>query len=182
MRRPLVAGVAALLACRAGPSRSAGPGPETGQLDLTWSDTAGKPVRFLAPATARWCGSDSLLEIMGARGDTAIGIVLLTGDSSAAGLGTGPYAVMPARVFIPWRPRAIAALRVAGSKAIYQFESVNGQVAVTGSDRDGVSGQVDLRLTASEGIDSLRVTGSFRKVRSVVAPPPCGRIDRPRGG
>jgi len=164
-----------------GPAPDSGP-PATGQLDLTWADSAGKPVRFVAPATGRWCASDSLLEIMGARRDTAVGILLLSSDTSPSGLGVGPYAVMPAKVFIPWRPRAVAAVRMAGTNAILQFESVNGQVTVTGAGPEGVSGRVELRLNASEGIDSLRVTGTFQRVRSVVASPPCGRVDKPAGG
>lgn len=176
-------GTLALLACRSGGGSVApGSAPDIGQLDLTWADSGGKPVRFTVPASARWCASDSLLEIMGARRDTAIGIVLLTGDTSAAGLGTGPYAVMPAKVFIPWRPRAVAGLRMADARAIHQYESVSGQVAVTGSGPEGASGTVDLRLIASAGLDSLTVTGSFQKVRTVPASPPCGRVDKPFGG
>jgi hypothetical protein len=152
--------------------------PATGRFEVTWTDSAG-PVHFAVPATAAFCARDSLVEILGSRNDSAIGIVLLTGDSTIAGLGPGAFSVMPAKVFIPWRPRAIAALRMTGVDVIRQFESTGGQVDLTAAGDSTLSGRVDLRLIASPGTDSLRVTGEFRAVRIRRAPFPCGRADKP---
>jgi len=147
-------------------------------MDVTWRDSAG-PVRFSVPARARWCARDSLLEIMGSRNDSALGVVLLAGDSSLTGLGSGAFSVMPAKVFIPWRPRAIAALRMTGVETIAQYESTTGEVVLTAAADSTLSGRVDLHLMASAGTDSLRITGEFRGVRVTRAPLPCGRADKP---
>ena len=152
--------------------------PVPGRLELSWKDSAG-PVRFAVPATGSWCARDSLVEILGSRNDSAIGIVLLAGDSSLSGLGTGPVSVMPAKVFIPWRPRAIAALRMTGVDVIRQYESTSGQVELTAARDSTLSGRVDLHLVASAGTDSLRITGEFRTVRITRAQLPCGRADKP---
>jgi hypothetical protein len=166
------------VACSKGARVATQHAPVPGRLELSWNDSAG-PVRFAVPAAGSWCARDSLVEILGSRNDSAIGIVLLAGDSSFTGLGTGPFAVMPAKVFIPWRPRAIAALRMTGVDAIRQYESTSGQVDVTATGDSTLSGRVDLHLVASAGTDSLRITGEFRMVRITRAQLPCGRADKP---
>jgi hypothetical protein len=164
-------------ACRAGggPTQDA---PGSGRFDLTWNDSTG-PVHFAVPAAGSFCARDSLVEILGSRNDSAIGIVLLTGDSTLSGLGPGTLSVMPAKVFIPWRPRAIAALRMTGVSAIEQFESSTGQVELTAAADSSLSGRVDLHMVASSGPDTLRITGEFQGIRITRAPFPCGRADKP---
>jgi hypothetical protein len=147
-------------------------------MDVTWTDKAG-PVRFSVPATGSWCARDSLVEILGSRNDTAIGVVLLAGDSALTGLTLGSFSVMPAKVFIPWRPRAIAGLRMTGDSVIAQFESSTGRVDLTANSDSSLYGRVDLHMVASVGTDSIRITGEFRAVRIGRAPVPCGRADKP---
>src|SRR3990172_6747346 len=113
------------------------------------------------------CGGDSLLEIMAARNDTAVGLLLLATDSGGSGLGVGSYAVMPAKVFIPWRPRSVAALRLVEVAAVRQYESGSGQVTVTDADSTNISGTLELRLVAVGEVDSLHVTGGFHRLRIV---------------
>jgi hypothetical protein len=156
-------------------------GSRTGQFEVSWTDSAG-PALFAVPASGRFCAKDSLVELLGSRNDSAIGVVLLMGDSTISGLGPGSFSVMPARIFIPWRPRAIAALRMTGVDVIRQYESTAGQVTLTAASDSGLSGRVDLHLVASAGTDSLRVTGEFRKVRIARASFPCGRADKPAAG
>ncbi len=165
------------LACRSGPAPDGTQTGGRGRIEATWTDSAGT-TRFAVPAVGRWCVSDSLLEITAARRDSAIGIVLLAGDSSLARLAAGTYSVMPANVFIPWRPRALAALQLAGTEAVRQYQSGTGQVEVTGVGPEGISGRFELRLVASPGTDSVIVTGEFHRVTGIAAPPPCGRMDK----
>jgi hypothetical protein len=169
------------VACRSGGAPATGSGAPTGTFELAWSDSTGR-AHLTFPANGRWCAADSLLEIMASRRDSALGLVLLAGDSSLAGLGTGTYSAMPAKVFIPWRPRAIAALRLAGTESVAQYESTRGQVTLTRAGPDGLAGQVDLYLVASAGTDSLHLTGSFQGIRPVPVGRPCGRLDKPPPG
>lgn len=166
-------------ACRSGGGQIATQeGRVTGRLELNWRDSTG-PVRFAVPATGSWCARDSLVEILGSRNDSAVGIVLLAGDSSLGGLGPTTFSVMPVKVFIPWRPRALAALRMTGVSVIEQFESSTGQVDLTAVADSSLSGRVDLHMMASAGTDSLRITGTFHAVRITRARFPCGRADKP---
>ena len=166
-------------ACQPGGGRVATQdAPGAGRMDVSWTDKAG-PVHFSVPASGSWCARDSLVEILGSRNDSAIGVVLLAGDSTLTGLAAGTFSVMPAKVFIPWRPRAIAALRMTGDSVIAQYESVTGQVNLTATGDSSLSGRVDLHMVASVGTDSIRITGEFRAVRIGRAPFPCGRVDKP---
>jgi hypothetical protein len=169
------------IACQAdreAPSDVEGP---SGLLELGWSDSTG-PIRLSLPARGRWCATDSLLEISGARNDTALGIVLLGTDSGVSGLGIGPYSVVTGRVFIPWRPRALAAFRFAGINTITQYESATGEVTLTDTGTAGLAGRFDLGLLTTGGSDSLRVRGDFRAILVTPAPRPCGRVDKPPPG
>lgn len=166
-------------ACGTGGARVATQDASTGgHMDVTWTDKTG-PVHFSVPASGTMCARDSLVEILGARNDTAIGVVLLAGDSALTGLTLGSFSVMPAKVFIPWRPRAIAALRMTGDSVIAQFESSTGRVDLTANSDSSLYGRVDLHMVATAGTDSLRITGEFRAVRIGRAPFPCGRADKP---
>jgi hypothetical protein len=180
MRRGLVLGLL-VLGCRPGGPRATEAGSPAGILEIAWRDST-RAVRLAFPARARWCAADSLLEIVGTRQDSAVGLVLLGGDSALAGLGEGVYSVMPGKFFLPWRPRALAALRLAGSDAVTQYESSHGQVTVTRAGPDGLAGRMDLVLLASVGTDSLHLTGSFSGIRGQPAAGPCGRLDKPPPG
>jgi len=155
----------------------------SGLIEVEWTDSAGRgAVRFAVPATARWCAADSMLEIVGSRHDTAIGVVLLARDSAISGLGSDTlYPAAPARAFIPWRPRALAGLVLAEAMSVRTYESGLGEVRL-GARAAPFSGTFDLRLAAANGPDSLRVTGRFRGLRVVPAPPNCVRVDKPPTG
>jgi len=155
------------------------PAEPTGRIEVAWIDSAG-PTRFAVRADAAWCAADSLFEIIATRHDTAFGLILLAADS-ARGLGPASYAVMPAKTFIPWRPRSIAGLRLVEAVVIKSFESGSGEVRITEGGPDGLSGTLDVRLVSSNGPDSLHVTGSFADLAIVPARLPCRRLDKPAG-
>ena len=127
-----------LLVALAAGCGTGGPGPNTqetaGRVEVEWVrlGASTEPVRFGGPAQARWCAGDSLLTVTAVRNDSAIGFLLLATDSSLSGLGSGPYSVMPSRMFTPWRPRAVAALRLVEVVAVRNYESGTGQVEVNG--------------------------------------------------
>ena len=170
-----------LAACSSTGGQAAGE-ETSGRIELGWSEGP-RPVRFATGAIARWCAADSLLEITGTRNDTAVGLVLLSSAATPSGLGPGSYSVMPAGVFIPWRPRAIAALRLAAATTVRSYQSESGQVSLTtgggSAGPAGLSGTLDLLVKATSGSDSLHLTGSFRGLKIVSATSPCTRLDKP---
>ena len=140
-------------------------------VQWTGSDTG----RFSATAEARWCARDTLLEVVAARNDTAIGLSLIAQDS----LRTGGYPVLPTDSHTPWRPQAGAAIRWLDSTDLRHFGGARGQVTVTGGGSRRASGTLDLTLRASSGQDSLHLTGSFSGVAIAPASPLCGRANKP---
>jgi hypothetical protein len=150
--------------------------PAEGGIHVTW--TGSSAGDFAAPATARWCAADTLLEIVAVRGDTAIGLSLLPKDS----LGPGIYSIYQAKVFFPFRPQAHAAVRWLGQLDLKGFEAIEGQVTVTEGGSQRVSGTLDVRFRLAAGIDSIQVTGGFDRLTVVPAAGSCGRANRPGGG
>ena len=145
----------------------------SGVMSLRWtgSDTG----RFSAAADARWCARDTLVEIVAARNDTAIGFSLIAVDS----LRTGGYPVYHSGVYAPWRPQAGAAMRWLDSTDLRHFGGARGQLTVTEGGSRRVSGTLEVGLTASPGRDSLHLTGSFTAVPITPANPACGRANKP---
>jgi hypothetical protein len=150
-------------------------GRTVGQLTAEWKDSAGRVVRWSAPAEARWCARDTLLEITALRNDSGIGLALFAGDS----LRAEGYPVFQSGMFAPWRPQATAAVRWLTANTLKGFESGSGQVVITRGGSRRASGTFDVRAKLAGGADSLRLTGGFAELAIEPAPPLCGRANKP---
>lgn len=160
-----------VLACRpAGGERRT----DGGELEASWTDSAGT-AHWLAPAEANWCARDSMLEILAARNDSAVGIALYARDS----LRAEGYPVFLAGMYAPWRPQATAALRLLTPNEIRGFGSSWGQVILSEAAGGYVSGSFDLHLKRPTAPDSVQVTGRFTRVLIRPASPSCGRANKP---
>lgn len=160
-----------ILACRAAGGSS---GAGEGELEVSWSDAAAT-AQLIAPAEARWCARDSMLELLAVRNDSALGIALYPRDS----LRAESYPLFLAGVFAPWRPQATAAMRLMLSNELRTYGSRWGQVQLTESAPGTVSGTFDLHLKRATAADSLHVTGQFTRVAVRPAGLSCGRADKP---
>ena len=168
--------LALLMAC----GTSAGPaeGDQVeGLLTVRW--TGSYEGSFTAPATGRWCQTDSLVEILAARADTGIGLVLLGQDSVRA----GQYPVFPTRVFLPTRPQARAVARWLGKSQVLGFEGKGGQLTLTEAG-ERLTGRVEASLGLFQGgaADTLSMVGEFTRIPVSTATPPCGRLLKPAAG
>lgn len=141
---------------------------------MAW--TGSHAGRFRAPATARWCAGDSVLEVVAARGDTAVGFAVWAADTSPA---TAVYPIVaPAigsRVDAPRRRQASAAVRWFGGTLIYGFEATSGTVEITEAGRGRVTGSLDAGLRLAAGGDTLSLRATFRGLAVTPATEPCGR-------
>jgi hypothetical protein len=174
MSRSCVLGILTLVvAC----GSSAGPAeghPVEGLLTVRWTGTY--EGSFTAPAFGRWCPSDSLIEIIAARADTGVGLVLLGQDS----VREGQYPVVPSRVFVPSRPRANASVRWLGRDQVLGFVGQGGQLSLTETG-DGLTGRVEasLKLYQETATDTIKMVGEFTRIPVSAAAPPCGRLLKP---
>ncbi|HEV8197212.1 MAG TPA: hypothetical protein VGP87_11265 [Gemmatimonadales bacterium] len=173
MRAALILAVTIAIACggRSGaPARS-----RPGTIAMTW--TGKSRGSFMAPATARWCPADTLLEILAVRSDTAVGLALLARDS----LRAERYVVNESRNFTPGRPQANVALRMLGDITLLGYDAMAGEVLVTQSGAM-VSGSLEVRLRPVSGSDTLRMQGAFQRIPVSTAQGACGRANKPGGG
>jgi hypothetical protein len=142
---------------------------------VSWTGTL--HGRFSAPATARWCAADTLLEVIASGSDTSFGIALMARDSVRAEL----YVVNSTQAFTPGRPQATLGLRMLGESTLLGFDGMGGQVGVTRVGRL-VSGTIDVRMRRTGSSDSLRMRGSFDRLSVTPAAGLCGRANKPGGG
>jgi len=152
-----------------------------GELTARWTgfpigdSTAADSGAFTAAATARWCPTDSLLEVLAVRNDTAVGLAIIAQDS----IRPGSYSVFQARIFTPFRPQATAALRLFDGRTLRNYESSSGQLTVTEGGSVRVSGTFDLRLHLMVATDSLQVAGRFSRLAIRPNVERCGRVNKP---
>lgn len=172
MHRVLVAAILLLIA----PSCRPGPPEGDGTLDVSW--TGPSTGRFVARAEGRWCVSDTLLEVLAVRNDTAAGIALIAQDSA----GAARYPVNEVRTWTPGRPQANVGLRLLSPLEIKSYDGMSGTVIVTSGDSRAVSGTLDVRIRPMTGTDTLHLVGRFTRIPIVPAAPPCGRANRPGQG
>lgn len=133
---------------------------------------------FRAPASARWCARDTLLELFAIRNDTAVGFALLPKDSLTAGV----YSIFSAETFIAFRPQATAAMRWLDQVELKGFEGAGGLVTLSEAGASGVSGSFEVSFRRSGTPDTLALTGSFVRVPVSPAIEACGRANRPGAG
>ena len=167
----LIAITCLLPGCR--PPRAPSSGPTAGSLSVAWTGTfAG---RFSAPAEARWCPGDTLVEISVVRHDTAVGLTIAPGATVRA----GAYPVYPASGFVAVRPQAGAALRWLAEVTVLPFEAERGMVTVTEGGTRRISARVDARLKRADAADTVPLTGGFLHLELKPATGPCGRANKP---
>lgn len=164
-------GVLALNACKA---RGTG-APGDGDIAIQW--TGASHAAFRAPATARWCEAERILEIIATRNDTAVGVMVEVADS----LRAAPYPVMPPRPAPTQRPNAGVALRWLAEFDLRGYEGQSGEVTLTSGGIRSTSGRFTALLKAQAGNDTVRMTGSFSRLGVATARPPCGRANRAGG-
>ena len=172
MRRFVSLLVVALLACRPGADAP----PAAGEMAAHWTGSA--TGAFRAPAGARWCVRDTLLELFAIRNDTAVGFALLPKDSLTAGV----YSIFSAETFIAFRPQATAAARWLDQVELKGFEGASGVVTVSDAGASGMSGTFEVSFRRSGAPDTLSLKGSFLRVPVGRAIEACGRANRPAGG
>lgn len=145
-----------------------------GTVSVNW--VASRTGSFAARPEVSWCVTDSMLEILAMRGDTAFGLTLFAGDT----IRPGQFPIVSGAVTSDWRPLAFGALRLASDSANVGFEATAGNVQVTRADSGVVSGTVDARFKRADGPDTLRLTGAFTDLVVRPAEGQCGRIFKPR--
>ncbi len=173
MRNVLILSVAVGTACTGSTGTSAR--PRAGTISVEW--TGRLRGSFSAPATARWCAADTLLEVIAVRGDTAVGLTLVASDSVRAEV----YAVNQAENFTPGRPQAGIALRMLGEVNLLGFDGMGGKVIVTAGGAS-VSGTLDARLRPVSSSDTLQLKGWFEQIPVAPATGVCGRANKPGSG
>ena len=171
MRPPWITLLIATLAC----GKPAEPAEPTAIVSVQWDGIMKGELR--AQGEARWCASDSLLEVVAIDGHVGFGFSLLVPDSVRA----TAYPVVAATVKANWRPLGLAGLRWASDTALKGYEATGGNIVVTAVDSTGVTGTLDLRLKLSDGLDTLRLGGDFSRLRVEPAAPICGRMSKRRG-
>ncbi|HET9275943.1 MAG TPA: hypothetical protein VFN96_07730 [Gemmatimonadales bacterium] len=170
----LLTAALALAGCRSN-AASAEAALEPGRVRIEWSgSTSG---RFAAPAVARWCATDTLVEILAMRADTGVGLILLVRDSVEA----GDYPVAAARSFSSRRPGASVAVRWLDTSSVRGYEGVRGRVALTAG--GALAGTFEALLRANAGLagDTLAVRGELSGITLSTADSLCGRWNRPGG-
>lgn len=155
---------------------SAAARPDAGEVTVQWS--GGTSGSMTASATARWCASDTLLEVLAVRGDTAVGMALIALDSARA----MDYPVTQTREFTPARPQARVALRLLKQFELEGYDAVSGRVTLTQGGARMVSGTLEVGLVPVVGTDTLRLTGTFERIPVTTAVGTCGRANKPAAG
>ena len=133
---------------------------------------------FTAPASARWCPADSLLEVIASRADTSAGLAIIARDTLRAEV----YGVNETQNYTPGRPQASVSLRMLGDMALLGYDGMGGQVTVSHADGRIVSGSLDVKLRPVSGGDTLQLRGSFSQVPVTRATGVCGRANKPAAG
>jgi hypothetical protein len=141
----------------------------TGLLEVQW--TGADSGRLEVPAHARWCDSDSALEIAGIQADSGAALALFPSDS----LRPGVYPVgVPTGVSA--RPGARVALRRFGENLILGYYSMSGTVTLDSA--APLHGSLQATLVGVNTGDQIVVTGRFRNVEIEPGEVTCGT---PRG-
>ena len=164
----------ALAGCRSN-AASAEAAEEPGRVRIEWSgSTSGG---FSVPAVARWCATDTLVEILAMRADTGVGLILLVRDSVEA----GDYPVAAARSFSSRRPGASLAMRWLDTNSVRGYEAVRGRVALTSDDPLAGTFETVLRANGGPLGDTLALRGELSGITLSTADSLCGRWNRPGG-
>lgn len=139
-------------------------GAQRAELTAEWvgADTGGINV---SPKVT-WCASDTLLTVLGMKGDGGLGLAILT----TAGPDPGTYPVRdPSTDTTRIRPGAYLAARWVGDKAVPAYQGDSGSVTLT-NEATGLSGTFSARLRGVNTTDTIRMTGHFGGTRPGACP------------
>jgi hypothetical protein len=164
-----------LLGCRKAAQPTGPTEDQAGVVSVEWNGF----VRgsFAATASGSWCARDSLLEVLAVRGDSGFGFALAVTDS----VRVGKHPATAPSVVVDWRPLAVAGLRWATDTAVRGYEAQSGTIEVTDVSGGRVTGTIDLRLKQIDTIDTIRLSGSFKRIAVAPSRGSCGRVQRPGG-
>jgi hypothetical protein len=132
------------------------PGP---RLEVRW--TGGEAATFRAPATADWCDSLNLLEILAMSGDTGIAIAIYPRE----GIATGSYPVRPAATADSLPPSSAIGLRWFTQTSVRGFQGDSGVLSLTREADGTLSGRFKAAAHPVTGKGPLTLTGSFDGLR-----------------
>lgn len=134
---------------------------DRGDLEIEWRSPDRQGGIVLA-AEATLCRETGLVEVLGVKGDTGLGLVLFPVDSSR--VAPGRYPVFHAgQVVEEPRPGANVALRWFDRINLEAHEGVGGEVVIESGDAM-LSGSLEVETEGLERTDSIRVSGRFRRV------------------
>ncbi|HUR93811.1 MAG TPA: hypothetical protein VMY76_04480 [Gemmatimonadales bacterium] len=165
---------AAAIAVAAAACRQGGLARAESRLEVQW--TGADTSRFSASATADWCDSLNLLEILAVAGDTGIGIALYPRDSLASGL----YPIQPPDAADSVPPSAAIGLRWFSETSVQGYQADSGQVSMTRTAGGALSGRFTATARAITGKGRLRLTGSFEDLRQRPATRGCSTARTPQ--
>ena len=140
------------LACRGGESEA------PGRIEVAW--TGADTGRLEAPAVARWCSNDTLLEIVAEVGDSGVAVTLFPPDTVKSGV----YPVGKPTSSRS-RPSARLGLRWFGETLIEGYHSLSGVVTVDSG--GAIDGTIDATLLSVTDGGQLNLAGTFRDLRVV---------------
>jgi hypothetical protein len=174
--KPSVVGLGLL--CALGLAAGCGSGksgkPTGPRLEARW--TGADTAAFGAPATAAWCDSLNLLEILAIAGDTGIEIALYPSD----GVAPGAYPIRPPAAADSLPPSAAVGLRWFAQTSVQGFQGDSGQVSLTRAPDGALSGRFRATARAISGNGRLTITGSFDDLRQRPATSGCSTAPPPR--
>jgi hypothetical protein len=147
--------------------------PTGARLEARW--TGADTAAFGAPATAEWCDSLNLLEILAIAGDTGIEIALYPRD----GVAPGAYPVRPPAAADSLTPSAAVGLRWFAQTSVQGFQGDSGQVSLTRAPDGTLSGRFRATARAISGKGRLTITGSFADLRQRPATSGCSTVPPP---
>lgn len=139
------------VACRRAPAE----GKDGPFLEAKWSGAdSGK---IAAPATAEWCDSLHLLQVLALRGDTGIALALYP----KSGFGAGTYAVLPPAKADSSPPAASVALRWFAETSIRGFQGDSGSIDVKESTPGVFVGVIEAHGHSVTDGGKLTIRGTF---------------------
>lgn len=144
-----------------------GGGPRSGELRVEWLGR--RTASATLPGKVTWCPATRLALVEAVSSDTGLMIVLYERDSITA--GQHPVAPPAMGAGTP-RPGATVSIRWVRDTALVGFRSEGGSVTVRKA-KGTISGSFEGRMRASNGGDSLRLSGKFRDLPLVTTSVGC---------
>lgn len=160
-RVAVLGALASLAACNAGGTKG------QGQLSASWR--GGDSGQLAAPATASWCATGGLLEIMAIAGDSGVAVLVYPTD----GVRSGTFTVVdPLRQPVHAGGAALAA-RWPAAENIIGWRGVSGTVHLK-VDGGSLAGDMEgMMLRPGPPSESLTFKGTFAALRADSGPAAC---------